>query len=230
MKTFSKRFEAEQKKIDATSTYDVENAMRLVKEVASAKFNESIEAHISLNIDPKYADQQLRTTVVLPHGTGKSTRIGALVSPDRVSDAEAAGADVFGSEDLIEDISKGILDFDLLITTADMMPKLANLGRVLGPKGLMPSPKAGTVTTDLKATVDEFKKGKLEYRADKAGIVHISFGKADFSETQLAENFLEFYNSVETNKPSGVKGKYMKKVTICSTMGPALYIDFENFS
>ena len=230
MKTFSKGFEAEQKKIDATSTYDVENAMRLVKEVASAKFNESIEAHISLNIDPKYADQQLRTTVVLPHGTGKSTRIGALVSPDRVSDAEAAGADVFGSEDLIEDISKGILDFDLLITTADMMPKLAKLGRVLGPKGLMPSPKAGTVTTDLKATVDEFKKGKLEYRADKAGIVHISFGKADFSETQLAENFLEFYNSVETNKPSGVKGKYMKKVTICSTMGPAIYIDFENFS
>ena len=230
MKTFSKRFEAEQKKIDATSTYDVENAMRLVKEVASAKFNESIEAHISLNIDPKYADQQLRTTVVLPHGTGKSTRIGALVSPDRVSDAEAAGADVFGSEDLIEDISKGILDFDLLITTADMMPKLAKLGRVLGPKGLMPSPKAGTVTTDLKATVDEFKKGKLEYRADKAGIVHISFGKADFSETQLVENFLAFYNSVETNKPSGVKGKYMKKVTICSTMGPAIYIDFENFS
>ena len=230
MKTFSKRFEAEQKKIDATSTYDVENAMRLVKEVASANFNDSIEAHISLNIDPNYADQQLRTTVVLPHGTGKSTRIGALVSPDRVSDAEAAGADVFGSEDLIEDISKGILDFDLLITTADMMPKLAKLGRVLGPKGLMPSPKAGTVTTDLKATVDEFKKGKLEYRADKAGIVHISFGKADFSETQLAENFLEFYNSVETNKPSGVKGKYMKKVTICSTMGPAIYIDFENFS
>ena len=230
MKTFSKRFEAEQKKIDANSTYNLENAMRLVKEVASAKFNESIEAHISLNIDPKYADQQLRTTVVLPHGTGKSTRIGALVSPDRVSDAEAAGADVFGSEDLIEDISKGILDFDLLITTADMMPKLAKLGRVLGPKGLMPSPKAGTVTTDLKATVDEFKKGKLEYRADKAGIVHISFGKADFSETQLAENFLEFYNSVETNKPSGVKGKYMKKVTICSTMGPAIYIDFENFS
>ena len=137
---------------------------------------------------------------------------------------------MFGSEDLIEDISKGILDFDLLITTADMMPKLAKLGRVLGPKGLMPSPKAGTVTTDLKATVDEFKKGKLEYRADKAGIVHISFGKADFSETQLAENFLAFYNSVETNKPSGVKGKYMKKVTICSTMGPAIYIDFENFS
>jgi large subunit ribosomal protein L1 len=229
MKTYSKRFEAEKKKLDADSMYNVENAMRLVKEVASAKFNESIEAHISLNIDPKYADQQLRTTVILPHGTGKTTRIGALVSPDRVSEAEAAGADVFGSEDFIEDISKGILDFDLLITTADMMPKLAKLGRVLGPKGLMPSPKAGTVTADLKATVDEFKKGKLEYRADKAGIVHISFGKADFTENQLTENFMAFYNSVESNKPSGVKGKYIKKLTICSTMGPGIYLDFENF-
>ena len=229
MKTYSKRFEAEKKKLDADSMYNVENAMRIVKEVASAKFNESIEAHISLNIDPKYADQQLRTTVILPHGTGKTTRIGALVSPDRVSEAEAAGADVFGSEDFIEDISKGILDFDLLITTADMMPKLAKLGRVLGPKGLMPSPKAGTVTADLKATVDEFKKGKLEYRADKAGIVHISFGKADFTENQLTENFMAFYNSVESNKPSGVKGKYVKKVTICSTMGPGIYLDFENF-
>jgi|TARA_B100000524_G_scaffold190837_1_gene98925 large subunit ribosomal protein L1 len=229
MKTYSKRFEAEKKKLDADSMYNVENAMRLVKEVASAKFNESIEAHISLNIDPKYADQQLRTTVILPHGTGKTTRIGALVSPDRVSEAEAAGADVFGSEDFIEDINKGILDFDLLITTADMMPKLAKLGRVLGPKGLMPSPKAGTVTADLKATVDEFKKGKLEYRADKAGIVHISFGKADFTENQLTENFMAFYNSVESNKPSGVKGKYVKKVTICSTMGPGIYLDFENF-
>jgi large subunit ribosomal protein L1 len=229
MKTYSKRFEAEKKKLEADSMYNVENAMRLVKEVASAKFNESIEAHISLNIDPKYADQQLRTTVILPHGTGKTTRIGALVSPDRVSEAEAAGADVFGSEDFIEDISKGILNFDLLITTADMMPKLAKLGRVLGPKGLMPSPKAGTVTADLKATIDEFKKGKLEYRADKAGIVHISFGKADFTENQLTENFMAFYNSVESNKPSGVKGKYVKKVTICSTMGPGIYLDFENF-
>ena len=162
--------------------------------------------------------------------TGKTIRIGALVASDRVSEAEAAGADVFGSEDLIEDISKGILDFDLLVTTADMMPKLAKLGRVLGPKGLMPSPKAGTVTTELNQTISEFKKGKLEYRADKTGIVHISFGKADFTETQLNENFKAFFNSVETNKPSGVKGKYIKKVTICSTMGPAIYLDFEDFS
>mgnify|MGYP001481995719 FL=1 len=230
MKTLSKRLKTAKEKVDFTSTYTIEKGMQLVKEIASAKFNESIEAHISLNIDPKYADQQLRTTVVLPHGTGKTIRIGALVASDRVSEAEAAGADVFGSEDLIEDISKGILDFDLLVTTADMMPKLAKLGRVLGPKGLMPSPKAGTVTTDLNQTISEFKKGKLEYRADKTGIVHISFGKADFTETQLNENFKAFFNSVETNKPSGVKGKYIKKVTICSTMGPAIYLDFEDFS
>jgi large subunit ribosomal protein L1 len=230
MKTLSKRLKTAKEKVDFTSTYTIEKGMQLVKEIASAKFNESIEAHISLNIDPKYADQQLRTTVVLPHGTGKTIRIGALVASDRVSQAEAAGADVFGSEDLIEDISKGILDFDLLVTTADMMPKLAKLGRVLGPKGLMPSPKAGTVTTDLNQTISEFKKGKLEYRADKTGIVHISFGKADFTETQLNENFKAFFNSVETNKPSGVKGKYIKKVTICSTMGPAIYLDFEDFS
>jgi large subunit ribosomal protein L1 len=230
MKTLSKRLKTAKEKVDFTSTYTIEKGMQLVKEIASAKFNESIEAHISLNIDPKYADQQLRTTVVLPHGTGKTIRIGALVASDRVSEAEAAGADVFGSEDLIEDITKGILDFDLLVTTADMMPKLAKLGRVLGPKGLMPSPKAGTVTTDLNQTISEFKKGKLEYRADKTGIVHISFGKADFTETQLNENFKAFFNSVETNKPSGVKGKYIKKVTICSTMGPAIYLDFEDFS
>jgi large subunit ribosomal protein L1 len=230
MKTLSKRLKTAKEKVDFTSTYTIEKGMQLVKEIASAKFNESIEAHISLNIDPKYADQQLRTTVVLTHGTRKAVRIGALVASDRVSEAEAAGADVFGSEDLIEDISKGILDFDLLVTTADMMPKLAKLGRVLGPKGLMPSPKAGTVTTELNQTISEFKKGKLEYRADKTGIVHISFGKADFTETQLNENFKAFFNSVETNKPSGVKGKYIKKVTICSTMGPAIYLDFEDFS
>ena len=228
MKTLSKRLKTAKEKVDFTSTYTIEKGMQLVKEIASAKFNESIEAHISLNIDPKYADQQLRTTVVLPHGTGKTIRIGALVASDRVSEAEAAGADVFGSEDLIEDISKGILDFDLLVTTADMMPKLAKLGRVLGPKGLMPSPKAGTVTTDLNQTISEFKKGKLEYRADKTGIVHISFGKADFTETQLNENFKAFFNSVETNKPSGVKGKYIKKVTICSTMGPGIGVDFSS--
>ena len=228
MKTISKRLTLEKSKVKQAS-YDLPSAIKLVKETTSAKFDESIEAHISLFIDPKYADQQLRTTCVLPNGTGKSLRIGVLCGSDKVAEAEKAGADIAGNEDFVEDIGKGILNFDLLVATPDMMPKLAKLGRVLGPKGLMPSPKAGTVSTNLATTIDEFKKGKLEYRADKAGIVHISFGKADFTENQLTENFMAFYNSVESNKPSGVKGKYVKKVTICSTMGPGIYLDFENF-
>jgi len=230
MKTISKRLRAEKTKINKSSLYPVTDAITLVKKTASAKFNESIEAHISLNIDPKYADQQLRTTVILPHGTGRKLRIAALVSSDKISEAKEAGADIFGSQDLIDEISKGILNFDLLISTSDMMPKLAKLGRILGPKGLMPSPKAGTVTSNLKSTVEEFKKGKLEYRADKTGIVHISFGKSSFSENELEDNLKAFYNSVETNKPVGVKGKYVKKFTLCSTMGPAIYLDMSSFS
>jgi large subunit ribosomal protein L1 len=229
MKKLSKRLQTEKAKINKATFYDIEGAIDLVKSTASSKFNESIEAHISLNIDPKYADQQLRNTVILPHGTGKILKIAVLVSQERLAEAKEAGADVFGNEDLIEEISKGNLNFDLLIATADMMPKLAKLGRVLGPKGLMPSPKAGTVTSNLSSTIQEFKKGKLEYRADKTGIVHISFGKANFSEIQLIENLKAFYNSVEKNKPSGVKGKYLKKLTICSTMGPGICINFESF-
>jgi len=182
-----------------------------------------------LFIDPKYADQQLRTTVALPHGTGKELRIAVLVPTENTDLISNSSADITGSDDLFDDISHGILDFDLLITTPIMMPKLAKLGRVLGPKGLMPSPKAGTVTVDLESAVKEFKKGKLEYRADKAGVVHISFGKADFSSDSLFENLTTFYNSVESNKPSGVKGKYVKKLTICSTMGPGINVDFNTF-
>ena len=229
VKTLSKRLREEQKKRKKNLLYSPNEAISLVKATASAKFNESIEAHISLNIDPKYADQQLRTTVILPHGTGKALRIAALTYPEHLKEVQNAGADIWGSDDLIETISKGILPFDLLITTADMMPKLAKLGRVLGPKGLMPSPKAGTVTANLKMTIDEFKKGKLEYRADKHGVVHISFGKADFLEEKLIENLQTFYNSIEINRPSGVKGKYIKNLTICSTMGPGIAIDFTTF-
>ena len=203
MKTISKRLAREKSKVQKIS-YDVREAIDLVKSTASTKFNESMEAHISLFIDPKYADQQLRTTVSLPHGTGKERRIAVLLPTDSIGLASKSNADVIGSDDLFEDISRGILDFDLLVTVPDMMPKLAKLGRVLGPKGLMPSPKAGTVTTDIESTVKEFKKGKLEYRADKAGIVHISFGKSDFSTESLLENLMTFYKSIEVNKPSGV--------------------------
>ena len=225
MKTISKRLAREKSKVQKIS-YDVREAIDLVKSTASTKFNESMEAHISLFIDPKYADQQLRTTVSLPHGTGKERRIAVLLPTDSIDLASKSNADVIGSDDLFEDISRGILDFDLLVTVPDMMPKLAKLGRVLGPKGSMPSPKAGTVTTDIESTVKEFKKGKLEYRADKAGIVHISFGKSDFSTESLLENLMTFYKSIEVNKPSGVKGKYIKKLSICSTMGPGVTVDF----
>jgi large subunit ribosomal protein L1 len=230
MKKSSKRVIREKKKIDQNVQYNLDEGIKLIKECASAKFNESIEAHISLNIDPKYADQQLRTTVILPHGTGKKLIIAALVTSDKIIEAKNCGADIYGSEDLIENISKGILNFDLLIATTDMMPKLAKLGRILGPKGLMPSPKTGTVTLDLKNTIEEFKKGKLEYRADKAGNVHISFGKANFSTENLIENFKNFFNSVLINKPTGVKGKYIKKLTICSSMGPGIPLNETSFS
>ncbi len=227
MKTISKRLDLERKKVTQDS-YEMLEAIKLVKSTASANFKESVEAHISLNIDPKYADQQLRTTVVLPKGTGKSISIAVLCPDEKVNEALSAGADIAGNEDLIEDIGKGILNFELLVATPDTMPKLAKLGRVLGPKGLMPSPKAGTVSTDLTATISEFKSGKLEYRADKTGIVHISFGKSDFSAEDLLENLEAFYNSVEKNKPTGVKGKYIKKFTICSTMGPGIGVDFSS--
>ena len=209
--------------------YPIDEGIALLKKLGTAKFIESVEAHISLNIDPKYANQQLRTSLVLPNGTGNSLRIAVFTEADYVQEMIKSGATIAGSDDLIEELSSGKLNFDLLITTPQLMPKLAKLGRILGPKGLMPSPKSGTVTQNLKEAINEFKKGKLEYRADKTGIVHLNFGKVSFSENELKENLLAVYTSLEKNKPSGVKGRYFKTFNICTTMSPGIQVELGSF-
>lgn len=209
---------------------NLDEAIRVLKDTATAKFIESVEFHANLNIDPKYADQQLRTTVTLPYGIGKKLTIAVLTNNEKFDEAKNAGADLIGNDELIDNITKGIINFDLLIVTPDMMPKLAKLGRILGPKGLMPSPKSGTVTSTLEQTITEFKKGKFEYKADKTGIVHVSFGKSDFSDSQLISNLQVLYNSIEKNRPSGVKGKYFKSLFICTSMGPSIKLDLTAFS
>jgi len=224
MKKYSKRIKNLQTLI-TQETYSFEEGVSLLKKIGTAKFIESVEAHVSLNIDPKYANQQLRTSLVLPNGTGKELRIAVFTEADYVNEALNVGATIAGYEDLVEDISNGKLNFDLLITTPQLMPKLAKLGRVLGPKGLMPSPKSGTVTQNIPQAIAEFKKGKLEYRADKTGIVHLSFGKTSFSIQQLEENLLAVYNSIEKNKPVGVKGRYFKSFNVCTTMSPGIKLE-----
>jgi large subunit ribosomal protein L1 len=208
---------------------NLQEAISTLKETANTKFVETVELHANLNIDPKYADQQLRTTVTLPNGVGKQVKIAVLTNDENFSEAEAAGADIVGNDELIADINQGNIQFDLLIATPNMMPKLAKLGRVLGPKGLMPSPKSGTVTSTLTDTLTEFKKGKFEYKADKTGVVHVSFGKANFTDEQLVENLTALYGSIELNRPSGVKGKYFKSLFICTSMGPSLKLDLDSF-
>ena len=208
---------------------DLQEAITVLKEISNAKFIETVELHANLNIDPKYADQQLRTTVTLPNGIGKQIKIALLTNEENFAEAESAGADIIGNDNLIEDINQGNLNFDLLVATPDMMPKLAKLGRVLGPKGLMPSPKSGTVTTTITNTLQEFKKGKFEYKADKTGIVHISFGKSNFTKEQLMDNLTALYQSIEQNRPPGVKGKYFKSLFICTSMGPSLKLSLDIF-
>jgi large subunit ribosomal protein L1 len=230
MRKLSRRQQENRKKTERTIYSDSIEAIKVLRETATAKFTETVELHANLNIDPKYADQQLRTTVTLPHGVGKSIRIAVLTNDSNFTEATENGADVVGSDDLIEQISQGNINFDLLIATPDMMPKLAKLGRVLGPKGLMPSPKSGTVSTTLSTTLSEFKKGKFEYKADKTGIVHVSFGKSNFTENQLVENLTALYKSIEQNRPPGVKGKYFKSLFICTSMGPSIQLDLTTFT
>ncbi|NES66088.1 MAG: 50S ribosomal protein L1 [Okeania sp. SIO2D1] len=223
-KKVSRRLQELRKKVEERP-YEPQEALQLLKETATAKFPEAAEAHFRLGIDPKYTDQQLRTTVALPKGTGQTVRIAVIAKGEKVNEALAAGADLAGSEELIEEISKGMMDFDTLIATPDVMPQVAKLGRLLGPRGLMPSPKGGTVTVNLAQAIDEFKAGKLEFRADRTGIVHVMFGKASFSAEDLLINLKALQDCIDRNRPSGAKGRYWRSIYVSATMGPSIEIE-----
>jgi large subunit ribosomal protein L1 len=223
-KKVSRRLQELQAKVE-DRPYEPLEAMKLLKETATAKFPESAEAHIRLGIDPKYTDQQLRTTVALPKGTGQVVRVAVIARGEKVTEATNAGADIAGSEELINDIQGGMLDFDVLIATPDIMPQVAKLGRLLGPRGLMPSPKGGTVTSDVAQAISDFKAGKLEFRADRTGIVHVMFGKASFSEEDLLTNLKALQETIDRNRPSGAKGRYWRSIYVSSTMGPSIQVD-----
>ena len=220
----SRRLQELRKKLE-DRPYEPTEALQLLKETATAKFPEAAEAHIRLGIDPKYTDQQLRTTVALPKGTGQTIRIAVIAKGEKVNEALAAGAELAGSEELIEQISQGMMEFDRLIATPHVMPQVAKLGRLLGPRGLMPSPKGGTVTFDLTQAIDEFKAGKLEFRADRTGIVHVMFGRASFSVEDLLTNLKALQECIDRNRPSGTKGRYWRTIFVSATMGPSIEIE-----
>ncbi len=221
-----KKYVEAAKLIDRSVQYDVAEAVSLVKKSATAKFDETIEAHIRLGVDGRHADQQVRGAVVLPHGTGKQVRVLVFAKGPKVDEALAAGADYAGGEELVPRIQKdGWFEFDVVVATPDMMGVVGRLGRVLGPKGLMPNPKAGTVTMDVTKAVNEIKAGKIEYRLDKTNIIHVPVGKASFTEEQLADNFQALMGAIIKAKPAAAKGQYLKSVTLTSTMGPGIKLN-----
>jgi len=221
-----KRYVEAAKTVDRSVLYDTADAIALVKKNASAKFDETVEVHIRTGCDGRHADQQIRGAVVLPHGTGKTVRILVVAKGPKADEAQAAGADFVGAEELIAEIrNEGWLDFDVVVATPDMMGIVGRLGRVLGPKGLMPNPKAGTVTMDVTKAINDIKAGKIEYRLDKSNIVHVPIGKASFDEKKLADNFQTLMDAIIKARPSTVKGAYLKSVTMASTMGPGIKLN-----
>ena len=221
-----KKYVEAAKLVDRATLYDVNEAVSIVKKASSAKFDETVEAHIRTGCDGRHADQQIRGAVVLPHGTGKNVRVLVFAKNDKADIAKEAGADYVGAEELIPKIqNEGWLDFDVVVATPDMMGVVGRLGRVLGPKGLMPNPKAGTVTMDVTKAVNDIKAGKIEYRLDKTNIIHVPIGKASFSEEKLADNFQTLMGAINKAKPAALKGQYLKSVTIAPTMGPGVKIN-----
>lgn len=225
MAKVGKRTRAAQEKIEVTKLYELDDAVKLVKGNATAKFDETIELAVNLGVDPRHADQMVRGTVALPHGTGKSLRVAVFAKGDKADEAREAGADLVGEDDLAEQIQKGEVEFDRCIATPDMMAVVGRLGKVLGPKGLMPNPKLGTVTPDVKGAVAAAKAGQIEFRVEKAGIIHAGVGKASFTEDAIAENVSAVIDALKKAKPSGAKGTYMKRVSLSSTMGPGVRLN-----
>ena len=225
MKKHGKKYRAAAEKIDHARKYSLDDAVKTLKEIAFAKFDETVELTIWLGVDPRKADQLVRGTIVLPHGLGKNKRVVVIAQGDKIREAEEAGADFAGGEDLVNKIKGGWLDFDAVVATPDMMRFVGGLGKVLGPRGLMPNPKTGTVTPDVKTAVKETKAGKVEYRVDKTGVIHTAVGKVSFDQDKLAENARALIEAVVKAKPSTAKGKYMKKVNLAATMGPGLLLD-----
>ncbi|MDJ0896518.1 MAG: 50S ribosomal protein L1 [Alphaproteobacteria bacterium] len=221
----SKRMTKAKEGLDRTVAHSVGDAVKAIKERASAKFDETVEIAMNLGIDPRHSDQQVRGVVTLPHGTGKTVRVAVFARGDKADAAKAAGADIVGAEDLAEEIQKGEMNFDRCIATPDMMAVVGKLGKILGPRGLMPNPKLGTVTPNVEQAVQDAKGGQVEFRAEKAGIVHAGVGKASFDENQLAENVSAFIDAIKKAKPSGAKGTYIEKIALSSTMGPGVKID-----